>query len=59
MEACSEKISIADMAKVLSQVSGKSVDTLHMTDDYFYNAAELKEKITPELWLQYKMFYHK
>ena len=58
MEAVSDLGTVADMAKTLSEVSGKTVVPRHMTDEEFF-ADSLKQQITPELWLQYKMFYYR
>ena len=49
MNACGEIIKLSDMARVLSEVSRKKVNTPHLTEDEFYDE-ELPKKITPELW---------
>ena len=58
MEACGEIIRCDDLAKVLSEVSGKKVESLHMTEDEFYSEG-LKKKITEELWINYRMFHER
>ena len=55
MEACSEIITCADMAKIMSEVSQKKVETVHMPKEAFYDES-LKKKISPELWINYRIF---
>lgn len=59
--AGSELTSLTEMTRVLAEFSGKKIDTLHLTEDQFLGSgkAELVKKITPEMWKQYLMFWHK
>ncbi len=46
------------MAKVLSEVSGKKIETSHISKEAFYDPA-LAQKVTPELWINYDFFYRR
>lgn len=46
------------MAKVLSEVSGKQIDTLHLTEEAFYSD-KMKKQLPAEMWNSYDVFYHK
>ena len=58
MNAIGEIIKLSDMARVLSEVSGKKVNTPHMTREEFYDP-ELPKKVGPELWENMDIFYKK
>jgi hypothetical protein len=53
--ACSDVLSIADMAKTLSALSGKDVQPLHLPLEVF-NSDGLKAKLGDELWDQWDLF---
>lgn len=55
LHGAAERISIADMAKVFSEISGKEVKSLGMSDEEFYSP-ELKEKIGEGKWGNWKLF---
>lgn len=55
MHACSDVLSIADMAKTLSALSGKDVQPLHLPLEAF-NSDGLKAKLGEELWDQWDLF---
>jgi hypothetical protein len=61
MDACSDKLTYAETAKVFEEVSGKKVEILELTKEEFLEskADELKSKFTEELWIQYRMFLFK
>lgn len=53
MYASGDNITVAGIAKVLSEVSGKPFDTEHHTREEFL---ALKDKMDHELWLNYFAF---
>ncbi|RSH93905.1 hypothetical protein EHS25_006557 [Saitozyma podzolica] len=55
VHACSDVLSIADMAKTLSALSGKDVQPLHLPLEVF-NSDGLKAKLGEELWDQWDLF---
>ncbi|WWD16136.1 hypothetical protein CI109_100561 [Kwoniella shandongensis] len=58
IQACGEILTTAQIAQVVSELSGKTIDTLHLSEEAFYSD-ETKAKCTEELWLQYRIFYER
>ena len=58
LDAISQIYTVAELAKMLSDFSGKKVDTLHLSDEQ-YKSEEMKQKATPEMVLQSVQFVEK
>lgn len=56
MEACSQFITPVELAKDIAEVSGKKVDTVHLSESDFFTD-EHKKKITEELWINLRLFH--
>jgi len=55
MYPCNENITLAQVAKTLSELSGKEYTTLHLTPEQFAEYGE-NNKMDHELWLNYNAF---
>lgn len=51
-----DALTIKEMADVLSKISGKTVQTNSMTEEYFFSE-EFKKTVGEELWSNWKLFY--
>ncbi|WWC89780.1 uncharacterized protein L201_004706 [Kwoniella dendrophila CBS 6074] len=48
----------SEIASILSEISGKKVDTLHLTKEYFHSEA-MKKQLGEEMWLNWNLFIEK
>ncbi|WWC60886.1 uncharacterized protein I303_103462 [Kwoniella dejecticola CBS 10117] len=53
--AVSGEETTAEMAQILSEISGKKVDTLHLTKEYF-NSEAMKKQLGDEMWHNWDLF---
>ncbi|WVR05369.1 hypothetical protein IAU60_002383 [Kwoniella sp. DSM 27419] len=53
--ACTSEYTIAEMAQALAKISGKTVNTGHITKDIFYSD-NMKSQLGQELWDNWKLF---
>ncbi|WWD01150.1 hypothetical protein V866_008089 [Kwoniella sp. B9012] len=49
---------ISEMAQILSEISGKKVDTLHLTKEAF-NSEGMKKQLGEEMWKNWDLFVNK
>ncbi|WWC69237.1 uncharacterized protein I206_103174 [Kwoniella pini CBS 10737] len=53
--AASGKETTAELAQILSEISGKKVDTLHLSKEYFQSDA-MKKELGDEMWHNWDLF---
>lgn len=53
MKVCGEILSVKDMAKHLSKISKRQVETLHLTKDEFYHPKH-RARFGNAMWAQYR-----
>ncbi|WWC69236.1 uncharacterized protein I206_103173 [Kwoniella pini CBS 10737] len=58
IQACSDIISVAQMASTLSDVAETKFDTLELSKEEFYSE-DYKKKTDKEIWVNMEMFYRK
>lgn len=56
MHACSEILTLSEMARTIAEVSGMKVDTLHLSAEVF-DSEDFKNQCTMAVWHNYNVCY--